>query len=454
MIAPARVAAYDILRRIDSGRADLPAALAEVRDALPDERDRALATDIATGTFRWRAALDHLIVHYAKRPLAKLDPEVVNILRLSLYQLLHLDRVPASAVVDDGVQLTKKIGKKSASGFVNAVLRNVSRARKTLPLPARPDAGASRDAQLDYLSVTLSHPRWLVARWLDRVGFERAEAWAAFNNQPAPLTLRVHTGRTTREALIDELQGANIDAQPAHWGPDAVVIARGSLRDDTPRDTYMVQDEASQVVALLAGVAPGPLVLDTCASPGGKATAIAATLADTPEARLVACDVRGRRMALLARTVAATGSTNVRLVQADVTSPLPFRATFSTVVVDAPCSGLGTLRRDPDIRWRRDEASLASLSEAQRRMLDNAAAVVAPGGRLVYATCSSEPDENEVVAAAFLAAHPDFRAVRADAAHPGIDPALVDERGHLRTEPDTHGLELFFGAVFERSGSL
>lgn len=137
MIAPARVAAYDILRRIDSGRADLPAALAEVRDALPDERDRALATDIATGTFRWRAALDHLIVHYAKRPLAKLDPEVVNILRLSLYQLLHLDRVPASAVVDDGVQMTKKIGKKSASGFVNAVLRNVSRARKALPLPTK-----------------------------------------------------------------------------------------------------------------------------------------------------------------------------------------------------------------------------------------------------------------------------------------------------------------------------
>ncbi|MGE3956071.1 MAG: 16S rRNA (cytosine(967)-C(5))-methyltransferase RsmB [Vicinamibacterales bacterium] len=452
MIAPARIAAYDILRRVSTGRADLPSAVASIRESLDDDRDRALATDIATGTLRWRAALDHLIAHAAKRPVARLDPEVVEVLRLSLYQLLHLTRVPVSAVVDDGVQLTKKAGKKSASGFVNAVLRSISRSRGQLTLPPRPATSDDRDAALDYLSTTLSHPRWLVARWLDRVGLERAEAWATFNNRPAPLTLRANRLQTDREALLRTLEALDLEASPATWAPEAVVVSHGNLRAEAERGTFVVQDEASQIVALLAGPAPGPLVLDACASPGGKATAIAATLSGTE--MLVACDVRDRRMRLLQRTVALTGASRVRLVQADLTHPLPFRQVFSTVIVDAPCSGLGTLRRDPDIRWRREASSLPLLAAAQRRMLAHAADVVAPGGRLIYATCSSEPEENEEVATAFLASHPAFHAVRANEAHPAIRPELVDRAGHLRTEPDRHGLELFFGAVFERSRQL
>ena len=452
MIAPARVAAYDILRRVSTGRADLPAGVAAVRATLEDERDRALATEIATGTLRWRGALDHLIAHVAKRPVTRLDDEVVDILRLSLYQLLHLTRVPASAVVDDGVSLTKKAGKKSASGFVNAVLRNVSRSRSALPLPARPADVTDREAALDYLSISLSHPRWLAERWLDRVGIERAEAWMTFNNQPAQLTLRANRLRTERDALLTRLAARDIEAHPGRFAPDAIVIDRGNLRDEADGDEFVVQDEASQLVALLAGPEPGARVLDTCASPGGKATAIAASLG--PEARLVACDARERRTTLLRKTIAAAGARNVWVVQADATAPLPFREQFSTVVVDAPCSGLGTLRRDPDIKWRREAASLPAFAAAQRSMLDHAAAGVMPGGRLVYATCSSEPEENEQVAAAFLETHPAFGPVRADAAHPGIASDLVDDRGHLRTEPDRHGLELFFGAVFERSRQL
>lgn len=454
MIARARVAAYEILRRVSTGRSDLPAALADVRDPLVDERDRALATDIATGTVRWRAALDHLIAHAAKRPVARLDAEVVEILRLSLYQLLHLTRVPASAVVDDGVDLTKKAGKKSASGFVNAVLRSISRSRSALPLPPRPANTADRAAALDYLSLTLSHPRWLAERWLDRVGFERTEAWLMFNNEPALLTLRANPLRVSRDELLERLLANDVEAHAARYAPDGIVVDRGNLRDEAARGEFVVQDEASQLVALLAGPEPGPLVLDTCASPGGKATAVAMTLGVGE--RLIACDVRDRRMALLQRTVAACGASNVRLVQADVTVPLPFSTTtrFSTVIVDAPCSGLGTLRRDPDIRWRRGADSLPALAAAQGVMLRNAASVVAHGGRLVYATCSSEPEENEQIAEAFLATHSEFRLVRADAVHPQIAADLVDTRGHLRTEPDRHGLELFFGAVFERTGQL
>lgn len=452
MIAPARVAAYDVLRRVSDGRADLPTAMAAARATLRDPRDAALATDVATGTLRWRAALDHLIVHIAKRPLRRLDPEVVEILRLSIYQLLHLTRVPASAVVDDAVSLTKKAGKRSASGLVNAVLRAISRNRGRLPLPPRPADSGNRAAALEYLSITLSHPAWLVERWLDRVGFERTETWLLFDNQPAPLTLRANRTRATRDDLLVQLRHADIDAQPARYAPDGIVVTSGTLRDEAPQGRFVIQDEASQLVALLAGDSPGPRVLDTCASPGGKATAIATTL--RAGELLVACDVRARRMALLAETIAATGAAGVRLAQADVSQPLPFRPVFSTVIVDAPCSGLGTLRRDPDIRWRRQESDLAPLAESQRRMLHHAATVVEPGGRLVYATCSSEPEENEEIAQHFLETHPDFRAVDARRTHPALVPELIDTRGHLRTEPDAHGLELFFGAVFERVRQL
>ena len=453
MIAPARVAAYEIQRRISAGKADLPTSVAQVRDRLTDERDQALATEIATGTQRWLAALDFLISHYARRPIGRLDAEVVDVLRISLYQLLYLSRVPASAVVDDAVELARRAGKRSAAGFTNAILRTVSRNRRSLPFPPRPETGVDRPAALAYLSVTLSHPLWLCERWLDRLGLDRAAAWMTFNNQPAPLTLRANTRRIPRASLRDHLsRGEEVDVQFARYAPDGLVVTRGRARGAAAAGEFVVQDEASQLVTLLCGTNPGPMVLDTCAAPGGKTTAVAATIEG--RGRVVACDVRDRRMALLRRTIAATGATNVSLVQADVTAPLPFAARFSTVIVDAPCSGLGTLRRDPDIRWRRSLDDLTVLADAQRTMLDNAAVVVAPGGRLVYATCSTEPEENEQVAAWFLRAHPEFRAVPAGEAHPALAADLVDPAGHFRTEPDRHALEGFFGAVFEQARQL
>jgi 16S rRNA (cytosine967-C5)-methyltransferase len=210
----------------------------------------------------------------------------------------------------------------------------------------------------------------------------------------------------------------------------------------------VVQDEASQLVALLVGENPGALVLDACAAPGGKTTAIAAAIHG--HGLVVACDVRDRRMALLGRTVRATAADNVRLVQADLEAIPPFRSMFTCAIVDAPCSGLGTLRRDPDIRWRRRETDLVELSRSQQRLLRNAASVVAPGGRLVYATCSSEPEENEAIAEAFLRETPGFVPIDARVAHPALPADTVDDRGHLRTSPDRHELEGFFGAVFER----
>jgi 16S rRNA (cytosine967-C5)-methyltransferase len=450
MIAPARVAAYDALLAVSTGRADLSSAVASARSTLADERDRALMTDIATGVQRQRGLLDHLIGVFSKRPIDRLDPQVVEILRLSLYQLLRHGRVPASAVVDDAVNLTRRVGKRSATGFVNALLRAVSRQRDQLPIPPRPTAFDARTEALDYLSITLSHPRWLVARWYDRLGFEAAEAWLNFNNAPAPLTLRANPIRLKGDELARRLALAGVGLRPARFAPDGFIVEAGRLTAAAGVDagSYVVQDEASQLVALLAGERPGGFVLDACASPGGKTTALAAAMHN--EGMLVACDVRSRRMELLRRTVRTTGAASVRLVQADVRVPLPFARRFDCVLVDVPCSGLGVLRRDPDIRWRRQERDLIPLSVAQHEMLDHAADAVAPGGRLVYATCSSEPEENEVVSDAFLAGRREFVAVDAREASALLPTVVVDRQGHLRTLPHVHGLEAFFGAVFRR----
>ena len=448
MTSPARVASYHALRAIATNRADLPAALAESRLRLADERDRGLAAEIVAGTLRWQRHLDHVIARTASTPLSKLDPEVLTILRLSAYQLLHLDRVPASAVVDDAVSLTRTARKPSASGFVNAVLRSTLRQRQTLAFPAKPADPDDRAAALAYLGITHSHPDWLVARWLDRYGLDAAEQWVRFNNQVPALVLRANRLRLTREALAEALATDDIQTEPTRFAPDGLVVARGNPLRGPADGAFFVQDEASQLVPLVVGARPGERVLDLCASPGGKTTAMAADMRN--EGSLVACDVRPKRIDLLRQTVRLSGATCVDVVHIPAAGPLPFGGAFDRVLVDAPCSGLGTVRRDPDIRWRRTEGDLASLAVEQLSLLARGADLVAPGGRLVYATCSSEPEENEGVVDAFCRSRPDFEPLDLGTAARGIQPVLLDARGMLRTLPPAHGLEAFFAAALVR----
>jgi 16S rRNA (cytosine967-C5)-methyltransferase len=225
------------------------------------------------------------------------------------------------------------------------------------------------------------------------------------------------------------------------------VAAAGVLHDST--DRFVLQDEASQTIPLLVGAQPGHRVLDLCAAPGGKTTAIAGDMQD--RGVLVACDVRERRVRVLRAAVVASGAHAVRVLQVDRDGPLPFAPVFDRVLVDAPCSGLGTLRRDPDIKWRRVESDLAGFAATQRTLLDRAAGAVAPGGRLVYATCSSEPEENEAVVEWFLGAHPGFRSDPQTETLPAQLAPLVDAQGFLQTLPHRHGLEAFFGAAFVRA---
>jgi 16S rRNA (cytosine967-C5)-methyltransferase len=422
MIATARRAALDALRQIDEQPLDLGEAIARVRQPLKDERDRALLLEVVAGTLRMRAALDYQLAARVDRPLHRLDAAVLQVLRMSAFQLLYLTRLPAAAVINDAVELTRRAGKSSAAGLVNAVLRALSRDREALAWP-------------DDLSIVHSHPRWLVDRWVARYGAAAAEAWLQFNNRAAPLCLAANRAVTTREALSAELAAAGVVTAPAKRALNGLYVVNGhplGLAAFT-EGRFVVQDEASQLIAELAAPAAESKVLDLCASPGGKTVALSA--AAGPHGAVVACDVRPHRVRLLARTLARcrTGNTTVVHVAAD--GPLPFRAaSFDTVLIDAPCSGLGTVRRDPDIRWRRSPEDLPRLAAAQRELLARAADLVRPGGSLIYSTCSSEPEENAEVVAAFLGARGDFQQTR------------VHE-----TLPFRDGLEAFFGAVLRRS---
>ena len=424
MIAPARRAAIDALAVIDAGDLDMGSAIARARVTLSDERDRALLLDIVTGTLRMQAALDYQLSLRVKRPLDKLDAAVLRVLRMSACQLIYSSRLPASAVINDAVELTRRSGKSSAAGLTNAVLRSLSRDRQSLQWPSRDDIGA-------HLSIVYSHPRWLVDRWIDRFGAGAAEAWLTFNNVPAAMCLAVNRHLTTRESLAAELAGAGVQTEPT-------ARARYGLRviDGRPLGTtaftegrFIVQDEASQLIGELVEPPHGATVLDLCASPGGKTLAVSAATGTT--GTVVACDVRPQRVRLLARTIARCQVPNARVVQVPADGPLPFApASFDLIVIDAPCSGLGTVRRDPDIRWRRTPDDLPRFAATQIDLLSRTADLVKRGGRILYSTCSSEPEENDEVVNAFLESHPNFTL----------------ERLH-QTLPFRDHLEAFFGAV-------
>jgi 16S rRNA (cytosine967-C5)-methyltransferase len=428
MIAPARRAAVDALALIDAGDLDMGSAIARARAGLHDERDRALLLEIVTGTLRMQAAIDYQLAARVKRPLTKLDAAVLRVLRMSAFQLIYLSRLPASAIINDAVELTRRSGKSSAAGLTNAVLRSVSRDRATLSWPSRANVG-------EHLSIVFSHPRWLVERWLQRYGEKATASWLAFNNEPAAMCLAVNRHLTTREALTSELADLGVKTEPTARAANGLRVIEGRpLGTAAFTDgRFVVQDEASQLIGELASPSAGANVLDLCASPGGKTVTLSADVG--PGGFVVAADVRPQRVRLLASTLARCRVPNTTIVHVPAEGPLPFRGgAFDLVVIDAPCSGLGTIRRDPDIRWRRTPEDLTRFAAVQRELLARAADLVKTGGRLLYSTCSSEPEENEEVAASFLRDRDDF----------------TSQRLH-QTLPFSDHLEAFFAVVFRRT---
>lgn len=399
------------------------------------EDDRALCHELVLGVLRRRLWLDRVIEHFANRNSEKLDLSVRLALVLGLYQLRFLTRVPPPAAVNESVNLVRAGREKSAAGFVNAVLRRATREPEYDPTSAVTD-------QAERLSIETSHPVWLVKRWIDAFGCEEAAGFARANSETPPTTFRL-TARAKRDGLMAELSsGAPLIASTI--SPDAWRVKGGSsiLRTLVDNGMIYMQDEASQLLAHALDAQPRDRVLDVTAAPGSKATQIE-TLA--PAATVIAGDIHLHRAKTMMR-LAEKQRASINVILHDATNALPFPSdSFHRVLLDAPCSGTGTLRRKPEIRYRVKPEDITQLSRQQRRMLSNAASVVRPGGRLVYSTCSVEREENEQVVEDFLAAHSGF--IRVD---PSAPKELFTREGYVRTWPHRDGCDGFFIACLER----
>jgi 16S rRNA (cytosine967-C5)-methyltransferase len=436
-ISPARRVAFDILLRVEDGA--YASVLLATREQALSVLDRSLCHELVMGVLRWQLWLDKLIEYYSNRKVGELDLAVRIILRLGLYQLRFLSRVPPSAAVNESVKLVNFARLRSASGLVNAVLRRATREPDV-------DPASKIDDPTDRIAVATSHPSWLIERWIKAIGRDEAQAFAQSNNKPAPTAFRVIRNRAKESEVIDQLQQAGAELIPSAITAGAWRISgAGSLLAELVAEGQVyVQDEASQLVAAVLQSQPNQLVLDLCAAPGGKTTQIADSIRDS--GAIVASDLHEHRLRTVIQTAKEHRLSNIHCVALDGLLPLPWAENaFDRVLVDAPCSGTGTLRRNPEIRWRITPADIQDLSERQRRLLFNAAGAVKPGGRLVYSTCSVEIDENEDVRKAFLENNTAFRPAELP-----VNPALKTSVSTARTWPHRHGTDGFFICAFER----
>jgi 16S rRNA (cytosine967-C5)-methyltransferase len=418
------------------------------------EADRGLATELVMGVLRWRGELDFQIGEISGKPVERLDPEVATILRLGVYQIQFLERVPKAAAVNEAVEMTKAAHKGSAAGFVNAVLRRC---------PAGGSAPRPRQFEdLDKATLTRvrrATPAWLLERWANnfaRAGMAGNDvamrlAWAS--TQVPPTALRVVGLGQDVSGLREELAAEGIKTRPGKFSGRALVVESGNVQASQAvrQGRVVIQDEASQLVADLLAPKAGCRVLDLCAAPGIKAGQVAQALRS---GTLLTCDLSASRLRTLTSLLPQWLPKEVHwlAIRLDARRALPFRGAFERVLLDAPCSGTGTLARNPEIKWRLRPADLTRLAEAQVKMLKSALGALAFAGRLVYATCSLEPEENERIVERVLEESPEYRVVsqaELKSEYPMLNP-LLDPQGCLRTRPDLHPMDGFFAAAIVR----
>jgi 16S rRNA (cytosine967-C5)-methyltransferase len=358
------------------------------------------------------------------------------------YQLFFSDRIPANAAVDEAVRCVRAMGLERATGLVNAVLRRLAREGDKIEFPKL------EDDPLDYLVHAGSLPLWLAKRWLAQFGPEEAAKLAQTMNEPAPVTLRINRTKTSREAILPELRKRFPEAELCRYAPDGIILGRKGDAGHDPAflsGHFSIQDEASQLVVELLDPQPGERILDTCSAPGTKAAAIAERL--NGDGHVLALDRHPRRLHLVGRGMRRLDIGGVATLERDATKSLEDLAKengpFDRILVDAPCSGLGSLRRNPDARWRVRADDLEALGKIQRALLESAAAVLRPGGSLVYSTCTITPEENELVIKGFMATRKNWKIAPADAAPDSIQ-KLIGEDGFLRLLPHLHDMDGFF----------
>jgi 16S rRNA (cytosine967-C5)-methyltransferase len=441
-----RQIAVEILNRIDTDGSYaeplLDAALS--RKGLLNPQDRGLLTELVYGTLRMRGHLDWIIGQIYRGDATALETTVRNILRTAIYQLRFTDRIPSFAAVNEAVGIAKVL-QPPAAGLINAVLRNALRKKDAITWPSMDDDPATA------ISVLHSHPLWLVRRLIAQFGVEETIAICQADNTIAPLALRVNGLKASRAEALAALAAEDITAEPAAFSPDGLRLTSpgAALRESTAYKSGLVriQDEASQLVARLVAPKPGERILDLCAGAGGKTLHLAALMEN--QGLITALDLHEDRLRMLREEAKRLGVTIVETRAGDAAEThAGFSGAFDRVLLDAPCSGLGTLRRNPEIRWRLASADLKKCMQIQRRLLASAAQCVRPGGRLVYSVCTVTPEENELVVADLLKNCPEFTLV-----HPGaeeIPASLIDADGCLRTTPHRHGTDGFFAAVLGR----
>jgi 16S rRNA (cytosine967-C5)-methyltransferase len=441
-VSPARAAVFDILLRVEQQDAYASELLHSGRLDTLKVADRALTTEIVMGVLRWRSKVDDVIAENSARSLAKLDAEVLVALRIAAYQLLFLDRIPARAAIHESVELVKRARKSSAAPFANAVLRKVADAAEAL------DPSAVSGASTSELAEGFAHPEWLVERWVKHYGIENADLVCRYDQSVPTTAIRV-----AGEEVISELEREGIGFAPGALLTSARIVTGGDVTQTQVfrEGRVFIQDEASQLVAALVG--QGSRILDCCAAPGGKTAAIAAR---NPQSEIIAAELHPHRAELLRQRVRAT---NVQVITADALE-LPAGSGFDRVLADVPCSGTGTLARNPEIKWRLKPEYLNELHQKQVAVLSAALRQLAPGGRAVYSTCSLEPEENEAVVEEVLGRENGYRVLdcrgELERLKSSGELAIDDIEGllsgpYLRTIPGKQPSDGFFAAVIERS---
>jgi 16S rRNA (cytosine967-C5)-methyltransferase len=439
-VSPARLAAFNILLRVEREAAY---AMELLHSHLLDDLspvDRNLATEIVMGVLRWRSALDESIARLSFTPFRKLDIEVLTALRMGVYQKQFLSRIPAHAAVNETVELVKQAKKVSAAGLVNAVMRKVKAAAY--------DPHASKLTGIDYLASALAHPKWLVERWITFFGYDVAQKICEYNQHVPSTTVRLSSPEDENTLAAQDIQ-----LSPGALMANAKVITSGDVTATQlfREGRIAIQDEGSQLVAALVG--SGKRILDCCAAPGGKTAAIATRL---PEAQIIAAELHPHRATLLRKLAPQP---HIEVVTADALS-LPYKAEFDRVLADVPCSGTGTLARNPEIKWKLTSVDLLDLQSRQIAILRAAMRYVVSGGRLVYSTCSLEPEENEQVVAACLQNQTGFQVIpmrnellrlqqSGELVWHDIDQLVSGD--FLRTVPGIQPCDGFFAAVLQKA---
>ena len=447
----ARRSALKILNLVDESQKPLDAIMDEIlpEGRFPTKRDRAFIQTIVYGVLRWRGRIDWIISHFSNIKLQRIDPKVLNVMRMGLFQIIFLDRVPVSAAVNTSVELSKTVAEPYVVKFVNAILRKAGSLHTEVPFPQ-----FSRNP-VTAIAAAQSFPEWLVERWLERFGPDECRALCSFINTIPPITIRANGLKTNRDELLEALEQETESVTVTRNSPVGLSFVNprfpvGKLTA-FQKGWFQVQDEAAQLVSLFLAPLPGERFMDACAGLGGKTGHIAQLMEN--KGRIIAVDKDRAKLGMLRSEMMHLGISTVTTRSMDLAlPPEPGKGApgFDRILLDAPCSGLGVLRRNPDAKWSAAKKNLAPFQERQIDMMTHLAPFLKVNGTLLFTVCSMEPEENEEAVAAFLQKHPDFivekeRETLSDAVRP-----FVDGDGYLRTFPHAHNMDGFFAVRLKR----